>query len=258
MDATPKVDAVVPDQADELVEVVFNNRTIKVPQSTKDIILSSEHEMKSAMNAKMMEAADTRKQLESSRTALEEDIAFYKEHEMAEWDYYEPKVKGGRGYIGPEGGVKKDEPTEPGQGAVDAFSAKQTISALESRLKNVESLLTQSAQEKDIATKHSVDVALGSVVKKYPLVDVETVTDKCIAYFHTNGKHPTPDIVDGFAKQLNDKTEAIIKKAGSGDVKPTSVLPSVGGEHPTVTQKTDVIDLSDPDYGKKALARLGR
>lgn len=241
--------------------VVINNRAVPVTEAP-GVLRQMEHDLKSGYDRKL------ESERQAIKAALNADKQFYATTDPAAWEFYEPTVDGGRGWVGQGEPVKagqqsaaptqstqtKQERTMPttqetptGTQATPAFNEGE-LAAI--RTKQAE--LDKRLYEQDVAQSIRTRDALAT---KYPDADISAVTAQMKAWDLEHGGQACPaDVVDQFMNQshafVSKRIEAV-KAALGGQTgqpgAPKSATPPVAGGTPPTGGKAVTPKLSNPD-----------
>lgn len=199
------VDASVAQPSETMVTI--NNRAVPISQA-ESVIGEMEHNLKSGYDRKL---ADERAALVA---ALDEDTTFYRDHADRPdlWESYEPKVGGGRGFTG-DAAQLTVAPTKPTQGLQSvqpaqqaAFGDQTKMAKLERDLATVRETLNSVVGYNNEVAKNAVIKTVGICQSKYPAADTEGVKAQLQVYYNRNNqRHATPEIVEDFMRQSNER-----------------------------------------------------
>ena len=240
----------------ELVDVVFNNQTVRVTKAHAAVLQEAERSLKQASQQKFEDAAREHKEAERISGLMEEDAIWLNAHDSSEYKSYELKSRGGRGYVGTEATVN---PAMSGDMYNPDGDTKHNaeIDSLKAEMKELKTMLT-GVVEKD--NKQSVATALetkNDLLKKHNIKPGSTVDDvmtKQLKAFHAdNNRAPSP-------KEVNELVQQVVSIMGKAEPSPipprktdTGGTPSAGGTAPPATSTATKLDFSGPD-GLKRLA----
>lgn len=205
-----------------------------------NVLKQMEHDIRSNLDRKLAQ------ERQATQSALAEDVEFYSTHDQTEWAMYEPKVNGGRGYIG--NGTPKPA-TQPVQQPV--AEAKQPVR---------ENPFTESREAKELREikerlnqreLNEAQAVFNEAKAKYPYADAESVDAVLKSFYITNGRHPDAATIRAEFKRSSDfvrsklpkeaQTSTATPPAGTGG---TTATPKAGGASPkpAATKAPSILD----------------
>jgi hypothetical protein len=249
---TINTEDVVDDSKSAEPTIVINNQEVPISKA-EQTLKEMEHNLKSGYDKNYQKQladvqAKAQEDVEKMQTALQEDIAFYRTHpNPEEWDAYEPKVYGGRGFTGNPSANKSTVSTNNNANN-PVFNEAAKIPVLEQQLKELRDQLsgiTTNAQESErIAAINT----LNTMKKKYRYADPEMIKHSMERDFIQTGKHPTAAAIEDYFKKsdahvrryMNAGTSTTSSSAG------TPSLPKVRDNNPAPS-KNKVYPLDSED-----------
>jgi len=234
--------------------VTVNNKTVPISQA-EQVIKEMESSIKSGFDRKL---ADERTTLAN---ALEEDTSFYRDHADRPdlWNSYEPKVGGGRGFVGDEklltqptasktdlNPMQHTTSAQPQQ--TQAFSDQTKLAKLERELTSVKDKLNAVVGYNDEASRKAVVKTLDITAAKYPASDIEGVKAQLQVYYNANGQHhAAPEVVEEMVKSSHERMSKKFN-LDTGTAKPWSATPTPKGGQPPTTPNPKIPNMfTDPE-----------
>jgi len=226
-------DAVGNDSSPSEPMVTVNNKTVPISQA-EQVIKEMESSIKSGFEKKLTE------ERASLANALEEDTSFYRDHADRPdlWEHYEPKVGGGRGFVGDEKLLSESpSQTKPNQNQAQsqqqAFGDQTKLSKIERELTSVKEKLNAVVGYNDEAARKAVVKTLDICNTKYPAADIDGVKAQLQVYYNANGQHhAAPEVVEEMVKNSHERMSKKFN-LDTGTTTPESATPSPkGGKAP--------------------------
>lgn len=228
----------------DMTTITLDGQEVSVPATAAEILKQKEHSIQSGYDKKLAEERATM-QAESGKTGelLQEDLAELNRIIAINPDaiqYYEPKVSGGRGYVGSQDLLqgKSDNPAKTTPANPDVFNnnadmlkMKKDMAALEGRL--------NSLNETGDNTVDSASTTFRQMLTKYPYCDNAALSAKLDLFHIQNGRHPSDKFIEVEAKKLHDFVTGKLSKAAPKDnvVGSTTATPTTGGSNPSPSPK---------------------
>lgn len=226
----------------QMVEV--DGKQVPITEAPQ-VLKQMEHDIRSNLDKKLLQERQT------TQSALAEDVEFYSTHDHSEWAMYEPKVNGGRGYIGTGTPKSVTQPaTQP---------AKETSETQEASKPTRENPFSESKEAKalrelqerlDKRELSEAQMTFNEAKAKYPYADAEAVDAVLKSFYITNGRHPDAATIRSEFKRSSDFVRSKLPKdtqaaatppAGTGG---TTATPKAGGASPkaTATKVPSILD----------------
>lgn len=215
----------------------------KVPLAdAANVLHQMEHDIRSNLDRKLAQ------ERQATQIALAEDIEFYSTHDQSEWAQYEPKVNGGRGYVGTGTPKLATQPAQ--QPAKEA--PKETPAKANPFVESPEAKELRAIKERlDKRELNEAQAVFNEAKAKYPYADAESVDAVLKSFYITNGRHPDAATIRAEFKRSSDfvrsklpkeaQTSTATPPAGTGG---TTATPKAGGASPkpAATKAPSILD----------------
>lgn len=204
------------------------------------VLKQMEHDIRSNLDRKLAQ------ERQATQAALAEDVEFYSTHDQADWAMYEPKVNGGRGYIG--NGTPKPAPQPVQQPVAEAKPTVRENPFTESPEAKELREIKERLNQRELSEAQAV---FNEAKAKYPYADAESVDAVLKSFYITNGRHPDAATIRAEFKRSSDFVRSKLPKdaqaaatttpAGTGGATAT---PKAGGASPkaTATKVPSILD----------------
>lgn len=236
---------VITESVVETATIKVDGQDVEVPQSVATILEKADHDLHSRNERVLREERD--------RTAnlLAEDTEWLNNHPTELWVNYQPKVSGGKGFIGdPTMLEKKPDQKKPD---VTVTAENPEVMALKEEVKQTKEALAAIMTDLGKTGEMKVIETRDSLSARYPNADPDSVNDGLRVFFQNNGRHPSVTEIETIMKSRHDFTTAKITAAKTPSPTSTVVIPPVGGGPPPSISKTKTPRLDDIE-GWKGLA----
>ena len=214
----------------EMETITLDGEEVTVPKEYAEKLKRIESEMKSGLNRKH-EA-----KVKEDAAKLKADKDWLNNHPSELWKDYEPTIDGGRGFIGREE-MLDNKPTETKpttEKNSEVPISRQEFDELKDEIRGVKTStdktnISQAAEARDTA------------LSKHQFADREILTKQMEHYYLThNYEHPSPRIIEEFAKTEHDRIAGIVNKkstATTTTITDTTTLPKPSNTPPSGEKK---------------------
>lgn len=219
-------------------------------ETTKKELLSNYHEkmddikeVKEDLAGMKAENKKEREFLIRSRSAMKNDEVYFRTHNLEESQGYESEYDK----------VLKEDPSSPVQS--EPVAKSEVDPGTQKRLDELEARdRARDKADRLRAADDSVVEAEKLIKTKYVLADIDTVKDKCIAFFALNKRVPSDKEVGEIVKKTHD-TVAKITESFGGTVPGRKIgnLPDGKGTVPGSEEKIDLKPIGDLNATSKEL-----
>ena len=227
----------------DMETVTLDGEIVEVPRGYAEKFHQIETNMKSGLNRK-----HEAKQKDLA-TKLKTDKDWLNLHATRPdlWEYYEPTIDGGRGFIGSNDMLEESSKTTTANQQSTVSNAE--VAELKQKLADLEKRVSGVQTDTDENLRGQAGRARDTILGRYNYVDKENLTIKMEHYYMTHGKHPSAEIIEEFAKVENTRIAGVIDKkskaapvVGAAD---TTTLPIAsntppGGTKPKLPRLDDI------------------
>lgn len=220
----------------EMETITLDGEEIEVPKTYAEKLKNIEMTMKSGLNKKH----EAKVREDAARLRADKDWLNAHADRPDLWEFYEPTVEGGRGFIGREdmlGEKPKTPETKPvtTEQNSEVAELRKKVEILEERLSNVQTTTEETSKSQAVDARETV-------LAKYKFADKEILTKQMEHYYLVNKyKHPSPKIIEEFAKAEHNRIAEIERKAKDTTIpKPitgTTTLPKPSNISPSGDKK---------------------
>ena len=212
----------------------------KVPISEAPRVLKQmEHDIRSNVDRKLAT------EREQTKAALAEDVEFYATHDPSEWGNYDPKINGGKGYMGT--GTPKPAVQPATQPAVSEKPSVRENPFAESKEAKELRALKERLNQRELT---EAQTAFNDAKAKYPYADADAVDAVLKSFYIQNGRHPDAAAIRAEFKRSSDFVRSKLPKdaqskesapAGTGG---NTATPKAGGASPrtAVVKAPSILD----------------
>lgn len=199
----------------KMVTITLDGKSVEVPESAAPILLQTERELKSGLNANHQRRMEELKEREDG---FLEDVAFINQHpelltDQDALERYDFKFKGGTGKYSGDINAVIESIREKEMGGTPV---SRTPIELKSTVENEKIIQLETAQREiakqldDERANKAMDVMDTLAESKYAYADKDAVLVEMRDYYRSNRKHPTKVQIEEFLKKSDEHVKKII------------------------------------------------
>ncbi len=228
--------SLIPESEVDVVTIKVDGQEVEVPQSVAAILEKKEHDLASRNERALREGR------ENLSNQLAEDTQWFNTHPVELWEYYQPKVNGGKGFIGDptmltEKPVETPKPTTPAVDDSEVRSLKEDLKRTQETLDAVVANMGRTGEQKAIESRDKF-------LRQFTNADPDAVTDGMRNFFAANNRHPVDSEIEAIVKRSHNHVTTKIEAVKTPTPAPV-IVPEVGGGTPPSLSKTKVPRLDD-------------
>lgn len=198
-----------------------NEPTVRV--DGRDVPISQAPQVLKDMETSIKSGYDRKLDTERSeiKRLLEEDKRWYAEHpDPRVWSLYEPKVDGGRGFIGKEEDLRTmasdDDYGEHREQHENAFKTDPKIASLEAKIAELEKRNQQVYEGVSQSELNRVRHTRDELLKKYPNANAKMVNLMLDNVYRNTGSHAYEQTIEKIVKESHDEITKAIASQSAG------------------------------------------
>ena len=236
------------DSRPEMVEITLDSHTVTVSKEAADILKKKEHDLTSRNERILMEEREKISQEKAKvQDDLQDDLEWYASHpDKEDWLLYKAKSVGGDGSF--TGQTLRTQSMT--QGTKAPFESDPQIDKITKEIEVLKRSMADNAELTEQRARQEVVTTRNELLPKCFYVKDELATSLLIAFYHTNGRHPTKTEATNLIMKEEHRLAGIIDKKAeamaNAKLKPISAMPESGGL-PPLPEGVELPDFDDRD-----------